>query len=85
MSVVSCSNCAASCCRLEVLILTDTGVPEEFIEIDEWGSMTMERLDDGWCAALNRRDMTCSIYQNRPLICREFATASDECLAEREA
>ncbi|EGU0150470.1 YkgJ family cysteine cluster protein, partial [Vibrio parahaemolyticus] len=30
-SNVSCSNCKACCCRLEVMIISDTGVPEEFI------------------------------------------------------
>ncbi|MDF4682377.1 YkgJ family cysteine cluster protein, partial [Vibrio parahaemolyticus] len=29
-SNVSCSNCKACCCRLEVMIISDTGVPEEF-------------------------------------------------------
>jgi Fe-S-cluster containining protein len=43
----------------------------------------MRRLDDGWCAALDRNTMLCTIYEKRPLICREFATGSDECLAER--
>lgn len=82
---VSCSACAAKCCRLEVMLITDTGVPERFIEVDEWGSETMARLDDGWCAALDRRSMNCSIYANRPLICREFAMGSIECAEERNA
>jgi Fe-S-cluster containining protein len=80
---IACSNCAANCCRLEVFILTDTGVPDRYIEFDEWGGQTMARLDDGWCAALDRNSMKCSIYQNRPMVCREFDVASDECLIER--
>ncbi|MEY4641811.1 MAG: hypothetical protein RLZZ227_1805 [Pseudomonadota bacterium] len=80
---VTCSTCAACCCRLEVLLITDTGVPAVFIAVDEWGGETMRRLDDGWCAALDRNTMLCTIYEKRPLICREFATGSDECLAER--
>lgn len=82
---VACSNCAASCCRLEVMLITDTGVPDYFIDYDEWGGMTMTRLSDGWCAALDRNTMKCTIYENRPLICREFEVASDECMVEREA
>lgn len=82
---VSCSNCRANCCRLEVILLTDTGVPEEYIEFDDFGGMIMERLDDGWCAALNRETMLCSIYDRRPLICREFEMGSYECLIERKA
>ena len=82
---ITCSTCAACCCRLEVMLITDTGVPEAFVELDQWGGATMRRLDDGWCAALDRNTMLCTIYERRPLICREFAMGSDECIAEREA
>lgn len=80
---VLCSNCAACCCRLEVMLVTDTGVPARFIEQDRWGGETMRRLDDGWCAALDRDSMRCTIYANRPLICREFEMGSAECVEER--
>ena len=43
----------------------------------------MARLDDGWCAALDRNSMRCRIYQQRPLICREFEMAEQECISER--
>ena len=79
---VSCLNCQASCCRLEVMIITDTGVPEEHISVDEWGSETLLRLDDGWCSALDRETFMCSIYENRPWICREFEMGSYECINE---
>ena len=81
--VITCSNCDACCCRLEVMVLTDTGVPDQFISVDDWGSETMLRLDDGWCAALDRDTLMCSIYENRPLICREFEMGSYECITER--
>ena len=80
---VSCANCEACCCRLEVLLITDTGVPDTYIEIDEWGGRRMARLDDGWCIALDRNAMTCTIYGNRPKICRDFEMGSYECIAER--
>jgi len=82
---VTCSSCLACCCKLEVFLLTDTGVPARYIAVDEWGGQTMRRRDDGWCAALDRNTMLCTIYDRRPLVCREFATGSDECIAEREA
>lgn len=84
-SPVSCSSCKACCCRLEVMLITDTGVPEKFIKRDKWGSETMLRLSDGWCAALDRDTYMCSIYEKRPLICREFEMGSDECITERKA
>ena len=82
---VTCANCQACCCRLEVMLITDTGVPERYIEEDSWGCRVMARLDDGWCVALNRDTMLCSIYENRPLICREFEMDEFECQTERQA
>ncbi len=82
---ISCSNCEARCCRLEVMLITDTGVPEVFVEVDKWGGSTMRRLEDGWCAALDRSTMLCSIYEKRPLICREFAMGGDDCIDEWQA
>lgn len=79
----TCANCAACCCQLEVMLISDTGVPPRFIATDDWGGEVMRRLDDGWCAALDRDSMRCSIYAQRPLICREFEMASAECLEER--
>jgi Fe-S-cluster containining protein len=80
---VTCSTCKANCCRLEVILITDTGVPDNYVETDQWGGMRMVRLDDGWCAALDRHTMMCSIYEKRPLICREFEMGGYECLLER--
>lgn len=80
---VTCATCKANCCRLEVMLITDTDVPEKYIELDNWGGMSMARLDDGWCAALDRRTMGCTIYDKRPLICREFEMGGAECLSER--
>lgn len=79
----SCSNCKACCCRLEVMLISDTGVPERFISRDQYGGETMMKLDDGWCAALDRETYMCTIYENRPWICREFEMGSYECIDER--
>ncbi len=84
-TAVTCANCKACCCRLEVLLITDTGVPSRFIATDRWGGQVMARRDDGWCAALDRNSLMCSIYAQRPLICREFEMGADECLVERAA
>lgn len=82
---ISCSNCRACCCRLEVMLISDTGVPEQFISVDQWGAETMLRLADGWCAAIDRETFMCTIYANRPWICREFEMGSAECREERAA
>ncbi len=84
-SEVSCARCEACCCRLEVMILTDTGVPEHFVDTDKWGGRRMARLEDGWCSALDRDTLSCMIYAHRPWVCREFEMGGDECLSERAA
>ena len=84
-SEVTCASCQACCCRLEVMLITDTGVPENFVEIDRWGGRRMVRLEDGWCSALDRNTMLCTIYQKRPWICREFEMGEYECISERAA
>ena len=80
---ISCSNCQACCCSSEVMIVTDTDVPSQHIYVDAHGSESMLRLDDGWCSALDRDTLMCSIYENRPWICREFEMGSYECKSER--
>lgn len=80
---ISCSNCQACCCSLEARIISDTGVPDQHIYVDAHGNESMLRLDDGWCSALNRDTLLCSIYENRPWVCREFEMASYECINER--
>ncbi|MBW8182514.1 YkgJ family cysteine cluster protein [Shewanella nanhaiensis] len=80
---ITCGTCQACCCRLQVLIISDTGVPDEHIEEAEWGGEVMRRLDDGWCSALDRETKMCTIYEQRPWICREFEMGSYECKTER--
>ena len=81
---ISCSNCQACCCRLEVRIISDTGVPHQHFYVDKYGEESMRRLDDGWCSALNRDTYMCSIYENRPWVCREFEMGSYECIEEQK-
>lgn len=80
---VSCETCEACCCRLEVILDDDRGIPWAYIAEDAWGGLVMRRLEDGWCAALDRRTLRCSIYSKRPQNCRDFAVGSYECLEER--
>jgi len=82
---VTCANCEACCCRLEVMLITDTGVPDKFVEFDRWGGRKMARLEDGLCSALDRNTMACMIYEKRPWICREFEIGGYECISERAA
>lgn len=80
---VSCTSCEACCCRLEVLLMAGDDVPERLTTRDRWGGWVMRRLADGWCAALDRNTLLCTIYARRPGICRDFAMGESECLEER--
>jgi len=64
------------------MLISDTGVPDKYIAIDDWDGEIMHRLEDGWCAALDRDTLLCTVYENRPWICREFEMGSYECSVE---
>lgn len=80
---VTCATCKACCCRLEVMLIGDDNVPARFTTQNAWGGWVMRRLDDGWCAALDRETMLCTIYAVRPDICREFEAGDFDCLEQR--
>jgi uncharacterized protein len=81
---IQCDNCRAACCRLQVLLIGDSDVPETLLEWSDWGGQVMRRESDGWCTALDRESMRCTIYAQRPQVCRDFAMAGSECIEERE-
>ncbi|MDB2426240.1 YkgJ family cysteine cluster protein, partial [bacterium] len=39
---------------------------------------------DGWCQALSRETMLCTIYEKRPYLCREYQAGDYDCLLERK-
>jgi Fe-S-cluster containining protein len=82
-TAITCASCRACCCRLEVMLMGEDDVPPELTEVDRWGGQVMARLDDGWCAALNRATMLCGIYERRPTICRDYQVGGSDCIAER--
>lgn len=80
---INCSTCDAACCRLQVLLIGDSEVPEYLVEWSEWGGQVLRRLEDGWCAGLDRTTLRCTIYAQRPQVCRDFEMGGDECIEER--
>lgn len=80
---VQCDRCEALCCRLTVLVMPDDPVPDYYVDHNEYGMEKMRQLDDGWCAALDRERMCCSIYALRPQICRDFDMGGFGCREER--
>lgn len=81
-TTISCATCRACCCKLEVLLMGDDDVPERLTRQDRWGGWTMRRLDDGWCVALDRATMLCTIYAQRPGVCRDYEVGDSDCLIE---
>ncbi len=65
------------------MLIGDDGVPDELTAQNEWGGWVMKRLDDGWCAALDRQTMLCTIYEYRPDICRDYQAGDYDCLEQR--
>lgn len=82
---IRCETCAAVCCRLTVMLMPGDLPPMRFTAEDRHGVAVMAKGDDGWCAALDRQRMCCSIYPQRPMICREFDMGGSDCIDERTA
>ncbi len=80
-----CDTCLASCCRLLVRLLPGDRVPGHLLADDDQGLTVMARDRDGWCIALDRGSLRCTIYAVRPLLCRVFEAGGPECLEERAA
>ena len=81
---VSCTTCDAVCCRLTVVVMPEDDVPRHLVDRNPKGLETMARGEDGWCIAVDHTRMCCSIYDQRPGICRKFAMGSAYCRDERE-
>jgi Fe-S-cluster containining protein len=82
---VSCERCDAVCCRLTVVVMPDDKVPRQYTTHTPEGLEVMARDEDGWCVAMDRQKMCCSVYSQRPDVCRRFTMGSGFCRAEREA
>jgi len=58
-------------------------VPAKYTARDQWGGWVMLRRADGWCAALDRHTLRCTIYAVRPIACRDYPAGEGDCLVER--
>jgi Fe-S-cluster containining protein len=65
------------------MLMGDDSIPAELTEQDRWGGWIMKRFDDGWCAALDRNTLLCTIYAHRPMICRDYQVGDSDCMQER--
>ena len=74
-----CRHCDAVCCRLTVVLTPQDAIPAHLSAVTESGLRVMARDADGWCTALDRSRMRCSIYAQRPQVCRRFVMAGPYC------
>ncbi|MGQ9659716.1 MAG: YkgJ family cysteine cluster protein [Thermochromatium sp.] len=84
-AAITCDDCTAACCTLEVVGLTKTEVPRHFTTRNAWGTLVMARLADGWYAALDHNSLLCRLYDRPPCPCRVFEMGGPDCRATREA
>lgn len=82
---VSCQSCDAVCCRLTVVVMPEDQVPRHLVQRNAQGLEVMAQNEEGWCVAVDPLRMCCSIYEQRPAICRKFAMGSEYCREERAA
>jgi uncharacterized protein len=78
-----CSSCEAVCCRLTVVLQPEDRVPAYLTTWSPEGMQVMRRGEEGWCVALNTKDMNCGIYESRPTVCRRFVMNGAYCKAIR--
>jgi Fe-S-cluster containining protein len=68
--------CKARCCTLKVS-LTKQDVKERIMALDYGNPYHLERLEDGYCAHSDRETHGCTIYANRPMVCRRYDCRKD--------
>ncbi len=89
MTTYDCAKCGACCEGLDVdLVWSDQSVPEDMTErtTDNIDLFKMRQNKDGSCVALCGnigKSVSCSIYENRPSVCREFEPGNLQCQQSR--
>lgn len=72
------------CCRLTVTVMPDDNVPGHLLDTDARGGNVMAQNEEGWCAAIDPYHLRCTIYSQRPAICRQFDMGGDDCRLVRQ-
>jgi len=78
---IDCENrmplCRASCCRLR-FALSVQDVEEGKVKWDLGRPYMIRHDSDGYCHHLERTTQGCSIYENRPIVCRSYDCRNDK-------
>lgn len=76
-----CDTCRALCCRLTVVLQPEDDIPAHLTTHLESGLRVMAHGENGWCVAMDETHMNCSIYADRPAVCRRFVMNGPYCRA----
>ena len=72
-----CVGCAA-CCHLQVeLVMGTDDIPERLTYFDN--NRWYMRQNGNACIALDETKGCCTIYENRPIVCRQFPRGKRDC------
>lgn len=71
------TTCKAKCCTL-IFALTREEVEQGIAEYNQQRPYFIARDKDGYCPHLDRQNLTCSIWHDRPLRCRRYDCGGDE-------
>jgi uncharacterized protein len=74
----ACAGCANCCHLLVELTPFVDNVPEEFV-VEHDGVRCMDQRGDGACVALEPGTRLCTIYDQRPQVCRDFNRGESLC------
>ena len=74
----ACTDCAKCCYMVVEINPGDLQVPEELI-VEHSGVRCMDQRGNGACVALDLLTRHCTIYEQRPQVCRDFARGESLC------
>lgn len=74
----ACAGCG-QCCHLLVELMPGVDVVPEAFVVEHDGVRCLEQHGDGACIALDRVTRLCTIYDDRPQVCRQFDRGSGLC------
>ena len=72
-----CAGCG-NCCHLLVELAPADDVPEQLV-VEHEGVRCMDQHSNGACVALDPVTRLCTIYDQRPQVCRDFKRAEALC------
>jgi len=86
MEINKCLGCVGSCCSLDVEInKEDYYTLESKYKIDFLDNLykdnfaILNKNNTGFCVFLDKDIRLCSIYKNRPKVCKEFSNKGEHC------